>query len=71
MLLCDEVVAAMVFNFDVEKLADFGVDGDEDSAIDVGSIPHRAGDSFLFDQDTLAVAQLTLVDILCDFVDGR
>jgi len=70
MLAGDEIVAAVVLDGDIEKFADFGIDGDENTSIDIRCVPHRAGNAFFFDEDAFGMSELAFVDILGDFVDG-
>lgn len=69
-LAADEIVAAVVLDGDIEKFPDFGIDGDENSSIDVRRVPHGSGNTFFLDKDALGFAELTLVDVLGDLVDG-
>jgi hypothetical protein len=59
----------MVFDFYLEKLPNAGVNGDEDSPIDIWSIPHGTCDSLLFYEDALLFAQLGCVDFPGNLID--
>ena len=69
-LAADEIVAAVVLDGDIEKFPDFGIDGDENSSIDVRRVPHGSGNTFFLDKDALGLSELTFVDVLGDLVDG-
>ena len=70
LLLRNQVVAAVVGDGDGGEFADGEVGVDEDAAVDVGGVPHGAGDAFFFDEDADGFAKLLRIHGVGGAFDG-